>query len=311
MQLMMFSIENSLEYGRGLCKNRNGLFSLTNSNALASFDRTRREYPELDDRGVIRVLCSRLLREADLEPPIDTSVLASMCGIARIEHLDQPWAGLLIPREDGHVVALRAGDGHRRQRFTIMHEAAHTLLPGLSEAPEYRCEPQKQRPPKERLADLGAAELLMPRQYFEGDLGWFGLRMGGVSALADRYRTSLEATALRAVELSCRPVLCVVLKSVEEDDSVRDVRLEAVYASRKGRWPFIPRGTSVSTRSVFARAVSERLIEGEANLAEIVPGADAPVSISAMSCPRVARDRVEQRVIALITPRVAKGVSHV
>jgi hypothetical protein len=274
------------------------LFSLANTGAIPTFEQARRDYPELDDRGVVRVLCSRLLREADLEPPIDASVLASMCGIARIEHRDQPWAGLLMPGKGGHLVTLRAGDGFRRQRFTLMHEAAHTLLPDLAREPEYRCEPQKRRPPKERLADTGAAELLMPRRYFEGDLEWFGMTMRGICALADRYRTSLEATALRAVELSSREALCVVF---EEDPNSSSPGLRTAYAVRKGRWPCVPKGQVLPPEGLFARALSERLVEGEIGLSELVPESEARVFASVISCPLIQKGEVERRVIALVT----------
>ena len=108
----------------------------------------------------------RLLDDADMAPPVDMLVLASMRGIARVVAVDQPWAGMLVPIDGKLVVHVRDGDGLGRQRFTVGHEIGHTLDPAFVRTRYYRCNPATAHTRIETLSDLVATELLFPARHF-------------------------------------------------------------------------------------------------------------------------------------------------
>jgi hypothetical protein len=266
---------------------------------LSLFELAQLDAPRASDDAIVRQLSEALLDEAGLAPPIDVRVLASLRGIAEIEIADQPWAGLLRSEAGRLVVRLRGEDGHLRQRFTVLHEAVHTYLPGFAEAPQHRCDPNGKRDRKEELCDLGASELLLPRRHFEPDLANLGFDMDAVAELADRYQASLEATAIRAVDLTAGSALFLVLRVGHKPADARnpdaEPRLRHVYGHGRGPWPFVPRYKSVSVESPFGRALDGELIEGRFSLNELVAGPDVPVRLSA-------RAFGAERVLALIQP---------
>lgn len=75
----------------------------------------------------------------------------------------------------------------------------------------YRCNPATAKTRIEAVSDVVASELLLPARHFQPDLATAGLTADGIEWLADRYIASLEATALRAVDLWPRPALLLVL----------------------------------------------------------------------------------------------------
>src|SRR5262245_38631122 len=135
---------------------------------LSIFEQMRILDPTLtDEEAVIRV-CEEILEEAEATPPIPVELIASLRGISRIERRDQPWAGVLNPNASGGLeVAVRATDAYERQRFTICHEAGHTLFPGFHEQRRFRCNGERTR--LEQLCDCAAGELLLPRRMFSAD----------------------------------------------------------------------------------------------------------------------------------------------
>jgi hypothetical protein len=239
----------------------------------------------------------RLVEDAGVEPPVDMLVLASMRGISRITAVEQPWAGMLVPIDGKLVVHVRDGDGLGRQRFTVGHEIGHTLDPAFVRTRHYRCNPATAKTRIEAVSDVVASELLLPARHFQPDLATAGLTADGIEWLADRYIASLEATALRAVDLWPRPALLLVLAESQKPREVgtaAEPKLRLQYGHASGEWPYLLRYKSVDADSPFARAHAGEVIDG---LFELGPLGSSPVGPVRVSARAYGADR---RVLALV-----------
>jgi Zn-dependent peptidase ImmA (M78 family) len=160
--------------------------------------------------------------------PIDVQMLASFRGIAAINQVDQAEAGCIFCDGERLVVHIRDTDSAERQRFTICHETIHTFFPGFREERRRRTDTKvgtyDYSQLEEYLCDLGAAELLLPRKPFLAALP-AQPHIDDVIALADTFEASLEATAIRTVNLAAAPMALVVLepawKPAEQQELVR------------------------------------------------------------------------------------------
>ncbi len=265
---------------------------------LSLFEQLSRTEPTLSDEDVVRRLCEDLLDEAEVRPPVNVKLLASMRGIARIEEREQPWDGVLARDQDQFVVGVRASDGVARQRFTVLHEAGHTLLPGFAESRQYRCSGPRSR--EEELCDVAAAELLLPRRYFVPDLAEVGDGLDDVELLAGSYDASIEATALRAVDLGEGPAAFMVLRvghkpSEEGREHECEPKLRLSWAHTSGDWPFMRRHKSVDESSPFMRAHLGELVDEVGSLGDL---ADDGMEVT-ISARRYGKDG---RVLALVRP---------
>lgn len=264
---------------------------------LSLFEQLSQAAPRLSDEDIVRRICDDLIQEADVRPPVNVRLLASMRGIARIEEREQPWAGVLAPRGDQFFVGVRASDGAERQRFTILHEAGHTLLPGFAESRQYRCDGPKTR--EEQLCDIAASELLFPRQYFRDDLRAARPGLPGVEDLANAYEASIEATALRTADLAEVPTALIVLRMAHKpaergkEDSC-EPKLRVAWSHAQGAWPYIPRHKSAREASPFFRAYNGEVVDEVGVLEDLTGAGCDPVHISAR------RYGNDGRVLALV-----------
>jgi len=206
------------------------------------------------------------------------------------------------PEKGQFVVGVRASDGVERQRFTVLHEAGHTLLPGFAEARQYRCAGPKTR--DEQLCDMAAAELLLPRRFFLSDLRDAGPGLDGVEALAADYEASIEATALRAVDLAPRRAMLLVLRvghkpSEQGREDECEPRLRLSWAHGQGNWPYMPKHKSADDGSPFMRAYEGEVIDEVGTLGELAGSDGGRVMISAR------RYGNDGRVLALVRPAPA------
>jgi hypothetical protein len=271
---------------------------------LSLFEQLSRVEPALSDEDVVRRLCEDLLDEVDARPPVNATLLASLRGIARVEQRLQPWAGVLAPDGAGLVVGVRATDGTERQRFTILHEAGHTLLPGFAQSRQYRCNGPRSR--DEELCDIAASELLFPKRFFVPDLRDAHPGLQGVEELASCYQGSLEATALRAVDLAAEPAMLAVFR-VSHKPSERgreeecEPKLRLSWSHGKGQWPYMPKDKSTNDGSPFKRAQEGELVDEVGTLGDLTRGDAGRVMISAR------RYGSDDRVLALMWPAPASG----
>jgi hypothetical protein len=258
--------------------------------------------PAIPDEAHVRRFAERLLDEVEAEPPVDVHLLASMRGIVSVDEREQPWAGMLSHRDGRFRVEVRAGDSRERQRFTILHEATHTYCPGFLER-RFRCGPPGSKEHLEALCDHGASELLLPRRHFEPELLDMGLSLDTVLELAPRYVASVEATAIRAVDVWPGDAAVFVFrrrtKPSEAGIADAEPKLRLDWSHRSGRWPFIPRYKSVTDESLFADATWGEPIDGRSDLRELTGDEETMFDISARL--------IGERVVAIVRPAVARA----
>jgi Zn-dependent peptidase ImmA (M78 family) len=172
-------------------------------------DRSMREAVIAKARSLIRMAA-----EADPSwrpPPFPPERYARLLGIQvkRTEEL-RDWDALLIPVPDKPTILLNASvRSQARIRFSLAHELAHLFfrIPAIepyllrTESKEEYYETDEARW-LERLCDLGAAELILPGEEFAGSLSRRGFRASSTRALAEEYGASMEAAALRMVQVA-------------------------------------------------------------------------------------------------------------
>jgi Zn-dependent peptidase ImmA (M78 family) len=216
-------------------------------------------------------LCEELLEEAGVSVPVDVRMLASFRGISTISQVDQAEAGCIFCAGERLLVHIRVSDSPERQRFTICHEILHTYFPGFREERRRRTDTTvgayDRNQLEEYLCDLGAAELLLPRQLFLATLPAQPY-IDDVLDLAATFTASLEATALRIVNLATVPMALVVLepawKPAEQRELVRWATQPALasLASKpppkklRVRWAYGPKMATIPSISRSTTPVS-------------------------------------------------------
>ena len=309
---------------RSPCHRENSAFSVRNSSDIRSvvqqsgtmrslkgqmslFDELRRQEPGLNDRQVLSVACRRLVRETRLHPPINPLALMGLRGIVGVEASRLAQLGCLVQLGNGRsVIHVRAQDHPIRQRFTIFHEIAHTLLPGYSGTQEFRCV-ENSKQPKEQLSNHAAAELLFPGLFFEGDLAWAGLTTKGLELLARRYQASLEATAIHAVDHWSSPAICVVAKQPPLTTATLGSNdrpaLVVSYVHRQGVWPEAVNAYAILRSGVLEQTLAaDTHINGTLTLNNDNHEQATRLRLSAKAYPFRTGGRRQNRVIALLTP---------
>ena len=205
-------------------------------------------------------LCEELLEEAGVRVPVDVRMLASFRGIAAITAVDQAEAGCIFCAGERLLVQLRASDSPERQRFTICHEILHTFFPGFREERRTRTDTTvghfDRNQLEEYLCDLGAAELLLPREPFLAALP-ARPSFDDVIELAATFAASLEATAIRVVSVATVPMALVVLEPAWKPAEQRELARRATQPALAGleggpppkklrvRWAYGPRMTTI------------------------------------------------------------------
>lgn len=177
---------------------------------------------------------TRLLRKLGIEGiPVDPFDLA--------QRLDIELKALPMKAGGASGMLLRAGEqfgicypthvaSEGFVRFSVAHEIGHYWLPGHADAVLHggihRSHAGCQSTDKyEREADDFAAALLMPAAPFRAAMGKAGEGLGAIEALAATCRTSLEATAIRFVELSDDPVAVICSKGAHVEYAKMSYRL--------------------------------------------------------------------------------------
>jgi len=155
----------------------------------------------------------RLLQELGVTEPdeIDLEAIAYHVGAhIRYRPLDGCEARIIGYR-DTAIISVNSNSSFQRKRFSISHELGHWQH---HRGKSLVCRMEEYRPHNpfspERVADSYAADLLMPQYLFRPRARQLDkLNFKAVSALADSFRTSQTATAIRLVESDHSPALLV------------------------------------------------------------------------------------------------------
>ena len=266
-------------------------------NQLSLFELLKLRNPRLSDREAVRAICEQLLVESGVVAPVNVGLSPRCAASSRSRSTRRSTRGCWSTQPGGMVAHVRSGDSPARRRFTILHEAGHTLLPGYVEAMHYRC--AGPRTLEEQLCDVAASELLFPRKSFRGDLAaaGFGNQAAGSWPTVP---ASMEATAVRSVDLWPSAALLLVLKRAHKPaeagrEGEAEPKLRLAWGYGKGSWPYSRKHKSATDESPFARAHAGELIEEIGTLGDLIAGDVGPVRISAR------RYGADGRVLAMVT----------
>ena len=115
---------------------------------------------------------------------------------------------MIYLKDGAPTIKVRNGRPPTRSNFSIAHEISHTFFPGYHNTIQHR-KPRKRNllnanDQLEYLCDIGAAELLMPVDYFMKDVNQrrFGYHL--VEDLGKQYDVSPEAVCIRMVQSDVR-----------------------------------------------------------------------------------------------------------
>lgn len=230
--------------------------------------------------------------------PLDLRAVASFLGIRILEEAPafSRDAEIAPALGGGTEIRLNPERPEARQRFSIGHEITHTFFPEYSTHlwPRADARYRDLTDPDdylEMLCDVGAAELVLPRRWFERDA--VGVRGAhDLLALGQTYQASRQATVRRYAELHPSRVAAVFLSwklkptqrrevgradqpslfGFSREESIRDaLRLRVSYAVPSEAFRadgfFVPRDKSVDGESPLSRAAETGVpTDGECNL---------------------------------------------
>lgn len=158
-----------------------------------------------------------LLHELGISRPgdIDIEAIAYYCG-ARVQYISlDDCAARIIGVGDKAVISVDANETHRgRQRFSAAHEVGHWMQ---DRGQALFCQARDLSQPwdqggglnREAMANRYAADLLLPAFLFRPAARDRPMTFESVFELADEFKTSYTATALRLVEYGSLPAMII------------------------------------------------------------------------------------------------------
>jgi len=230
--------------------------------------------------GEVRCMARAALRRTQearrdwTPPPFEPEIVANALGIA-VHTRSGPleWDAIMVPMgEETQIICNAAVRSPGRRRFSIAHEIVHAFFRDAAETYHlrsgnrdryYRTEEARQL---ERLCDFGAAELLMPGDHVSKYIGRIGLRAVAIPEIARSFGVSLQAAAIRLVELAAEPCAAGFFQygpqpslATERRESRSEPKTWNAYRAtrvyRSPGFPFLfPEGKSVADESGIYRA---------------------------------------------------------
>lgn len=156
-----------------------------------------------------RQLTSRLASD-QIPVPLD-AYLEEVAAVKRHDYsLAADEAGHTVSVAGKRCIVVNGNDPPERQRFTICHEIAHTILGLPSEHDPLTQAAFARRSPNEVLCDVFAAELLLPFHVFRQRVEDTEIGFTGVDDLAGRFQASRTATGSRFAAVCDRPCAFVL-----------------------------------------------------------------------------------------------------
>jgi Zn-dependent peptidase ImmA (M78 family) len=196
-----------------------------------------------------------------LPPPFDPLLYARHLGIRVKQRAARaPWDALFIPfGAQPQIVCNTRIRSPERRRFSVAHEIAHTFFANARDTYQMRTRHRhwsRSGPGAvlERLVDAGAAELLMPRPWFDRELNRLGVRASAIPTLATVFEVSRSATARRVVETSARPCAVGFFVFDRRPSGRGSVAYRVREAYANPGFPYLlPTGRSMPSSSVVHR----------------------------------------------------------
>ena len=141
----------------------------------------------------VRIVANEAIRDIP-HPPLHLETLAERLNVTGISYEEIPFSGELRPSNGRFAIVCSVHLSPARRRFTIAHELSHVIF----EKSGRNC--PRTGTELERLCDMLATELLMPRQAFLDRCGT-DPDINSIFALARTFQTSVATTAIRCAEL--------------------------------------------------------------------------------------------------------------
>jgi hypothetical protein len=139
-------------------------------------------------------LASRMLDGIEC-PPTPQEEMCRTHGISIAASDELMGSGALVKHGENYQILYATDLSPARRRFTIGHELGHFALDRLVPV---RVPQSKEL---ERLCDMFATELLMPKGTFLREIG-ADFHLGRLSSLAHRFKVSLTTAAIRVAEVT-------------------------------------------------------------------------------------------------------------
>jgi hypothetical protein len=141
----------------------------------------------------VQIVASEAIRDIPY-PPLPLEALAERLNVTGITYEEIPFSGELRPSNGGFTIVCSVHLSSARRRFTIAHELSHAIF----EKSGRNC--PRTGAELERLCDMLATELLMPRRAFLERCGP-DPDINTIFGLARIFETSVTTTAIRCAEL--------------------------------------------------------------------------------------------------------------
>ncbi len=142
--------------------------------------------------------------------------IAQFCGATILYEDLHGCAARIVGHGDRAIISVDTNSHRPRQRFSAAHELGHWMRDRGKAA--FACTEQMLASEwgatnAETRANQYAADLLLPRAFFKPDARGRAITLSSVDDLADRYKTSRTATALRLVALGSYPSMLVCCRA--------------------------------------------------------------------------------------------------
>jgi hypothetical protein len=284
--------------------------------ATSELERARALKPGAPDAVLVEGLMEQLGRTLDLRPPTNLHIAASYQHIKHIVQAPIDWAGMLTPSPDGSfVMTVRSSDRSHRKNFTIGHEITHTFLPGYTVV-QFRCGGASLQgfiggPSLEALADVGAAELLLPRRYLGPVFADTAFRMSAIKRVADFHHASLDATLRQLLHLTETPGIFVDVRRTVSSRGITRTAIHRVFSN--SQWcPVAPSqlsGTQIPESHPLSTVLDSGEVDDVLDLS-LVRTTTRTGQVSAIADPFTDNEgRLVMRSLILATPRRAQSFS--
>ena len=154
-----------------------------------------------------------LVREAGplVFPPSVKAYVQHIGGVLRHEtDLSHDEPGYSFESNGKHYICVNERDSEERRRFTACHEVAHIVLELPSDHSSMPWWSYAKRPQNEIFCDVFAAELLLPKQWFEPLVREEQIGFSAIDELGRRFAASTSATGSRYASVMGAPYAFVL-----------------------------------------------------------------------------------------------------
>ncbi len=183
------------------------------------------------ETAVIQLIEEKLACLTNLTPPIDLSIVASLCGIRPpITEAEMSSDGRLIYQNSQYRIEVNSSHSYKRQRFTTAHEICHKLLakhikPGTKVCSEVGHYIEKQE--EEWLCDFGARNLLLlNNHHLMPILNQYGFSYVAIAELETHFDVSFEVAVRSLVEIAQSEIAVMFLVwEYRKDEKIKGLTL--------------------------------------------------------------------------------------